>query len=77
MLRKPEEYKTVPTLKHFVMLDPRSPQALVWARVDEGWVSADIEGPEQRIELPGIGVTLSLAEVYDGVEFTDDAPPAP
>jgi Uma2 family endonuclease len=73
MLRKPEEYKTVPTLKHFVMLDPDAPQALVWTRVGETWVSADLEGLDQQIELPGIGVTLTLGEVYEGVEFPSDA----
>lgn len=70
-IKKPEEYKTVPTLKHFVLLDPDRARAWVWTREGEVWANADIEGPGAEIALAGVGVTLSLGEIYDGVELAE------
>ena len=68
-IKKPEEYKTVPTLKHFVLLDPNAPRVSIWTRVDGGWSNAEVEGLEFEIALDGVGVSLPLAEIYDGVEL--------
>ena len=70
-IKKPEEYKTVPTLKHFVLLDPDRARAWVWTREGDAWANADTEGLDAEIALPGVGVTLSLGEIYDGVELAD------
>jgi hypothetical protein len=53
-----------------------------FARNPDGtWTLTVRSGLEQSLDLPAIGVTLSLAEVYDKVEFssapaTSPAPPA-
>ncbi len=70
LLKKPEEYKTVPTLKHFVLLDSNAARASLWTRGDDGWTNAEVDGPDAVISLGGVGVNLTLAEIYDGVELT-------
>lgn len=70
-VKKPEEYKTVPTLKHFVLLDPDRARAWVWTREGEAWANADIDGLESEVALAGISVTLSLGEIYDGVKLAE------
>ncbi len=71
LLKKPEEYKTVPTLKHFVLLDPDAPRAWVWTREGEAWVNADVEGLDAEVALTGVGLTLPLSDIYDGVELAE------
>ena len=43
---------------------------MVWSRDPKrGRIKHFIDGIEHEIDLPGLGVTLRLAELYDGVEF--------
>jgi Uma2 family endonuclease len=69
-IRKPDEYKRVPTLKHFVVLDPARPYGFVWSRDAEGeWSEVVVEGLEAAIDLPGVALSLPMAEVYEGLEL--------
>lgn len=66
---KAEEYKQVPSLKHFVLLDPEQALVHVWSRGGAaGWTGDRLEGLSAQLDLPGLGVVLPLAELYDGVE---------
>jgi Uma2 family endonuclease len=70
MLRKLEEYKTIPGLAHIVLIDPDTPQAFHWSRTPgENWRHALLEGLEAVIHLPEIDCTLGLADLYDGLTF--------
>lgn len=70
MLRKLEEYKTVPGLAHIVLIDPDTPQAFHWSRPPgEDWRSLVLEGLEAVINLPEIDCALDLAALYDGLTF--------
>lgn len=70
-VKKPEEYKSVPSLRHFVLLDQDSPRAWVWTRDEAGWSAADAEGVEAQIALSALEIALPLAEVYEGVTFAE------
>ena len=42
------------------------PQVIVWRRDEaEVWCSTIVEGLDKATPLPEIGVTLSLAEIYE------------
>jgi Uma2 family endonuclease len=70
MLRKLEEYKTVPSLAHIVLIDPDAPQAFHWSRSPgEDWRHALLEGLQAVIHLPEIDCKLDLAALYDGLTF--------
>ena len=71
-LRKPAEYKLVPTLRHFVLLEAQVAYAWVWSRVDaDRWSDAFVSGLDGVLELPGVGVSLPLSEVYRRLSVAD------
>lgn len=74
MVRKPEEYKGVPTLRHIVLIDPREPRVWLWSRADQAtpWTDQDIEGMEAIVPLVAVGVDLPMASIYDGIAFETD-----
>jgi Uma2 family endonuclease len=70
LVRKLEEYKTVPSMAHIVILDPDIAEALHWARASgEDWHHTTLEGLEAVIGLPEIGRALDLATLYEGLTF--------
>ena len=70
---KLEEYKTVESLQRIVVIEPNAPEVIVWFRGADGtdriWQESISRGLDQTIGMPEIGVSLPLAEIYDGVEF--------
>ena len=71
---KLEEYKTIATLDRILIVEPNAPEVVVWNReADRTWRKNIGSGLDARIDMPEIGVTLALADIYDGVEF----PPRP
>lgn len=67
-LRKAEEYRRLPTLRGFVLLEPTPAKAWVWTRdEDGGWSDRVLADLNEVIELPSIGVSLPLSELYEGV----------
>lgn len=75
LMRKAEEFKQMPTLRHIVIIEPERPQALLWSRADETapWVDRDIEGLDAVVPLGAIAVTLPMAAIYDGITFETEA----
>ena len=67
---KLEEYKLVDSLERIVVIEPNAPEVTIWVRgTERSWRKAIYRGLDQEIDMPEIGVTLSLVEIYDGVEF--------
>ena len=68
LIVKSEEYKRVATLRHIVMIDPRLPKIWTWSRVADGdWQGELVEGLNTDLQLPGISVSLPLADIYKSV----------
>lgn len=67
---KLEEYKGVDSLDGILVVEPNAPEAVFWFRdSDRAWQRRTVRGLDQMIAMPGIGVTLALAEIYDGISF--------
>jgi Uma2 family endonuclease len=84
------EYKQVENLTHVLLVEPNAPEVVLWARdADRTWQKRSVDGLGQEMDLPEIGITLALADLYDGVAFParprlalndggeGDSPPAP
>lgn len=68
MFGKLEEYKTVPTLAHIVIVDPDTPQVFHWSRSDyEPWRHELLEGLEAIIQLPEVEGMMDLSNLYEGL----------
>ncbi len=71
LIRKSDEYRRLPTLRHYVVIEPRTVSAMVWTRDENGfWPEPDVyRDLGDVLPLPAIGVELPLAEIYADVPF--------
>ena len=64
------EYKQLDSLEYIMVVEPNAPEVVVWSRESgRGWTRHIVEGLDREVDMPAIGVTLPLAEIYDGVAF--------
>lgn len=66
---KNAEYQTLPSLKRYVVLHQSLAAAEVFDRDPDGeWVYTFVNGQES-LEMPEVGVSIPLSEIYQDVEF--------
>jgi Uma2 family endonuclease len=65
---KARAYQATPSVQRYVMLEQDGVSATVYARSGETWTH-EILIADSILSLPEIGVSLPLAELYDGVVF--------
>ncbi len=65
------EYKTIAGLEHVLLVEPNMAEIRHWSCSGPGaaWAEARLLGLDAAVELPGLGIALPLAEIYDGVSF--------
>lgn len=67
-ITKNAEYRATSSVQHYVMLEQDRIGATVFARTDDDWIGhVLLEG--EILELPEIGVSLPLDELYEGLVF--------
>ena len=59
-------YRSIPSLQAYLMIDSESRAAELHRRTLNGW---DVEVVQGSVSLPCVNISLSLAEVYDGVNL--------
>lgn len=67
---KNEEYRDTPSIQRYVMLEQERQAATVFSRAGNDWVGHIFSG-DAILTMPEIGIDLPLAELYEGVTFTD------
>lgn len=71
--RKLPEYQTVATISHILLVDTEAPRLDMWSRdAAGGWAQAKLDGLDATVELPAVGASLSLADVFEGLTFESD-----
>jgi len=65
---KARDYQATASVQRYVMLEQDAVGATVYARSGETWTH-DILIADSTLSLPEIGVSLPLAEIYEGVVF--------
>jgi Uma2 family endonuclease len=74
------EYNAVPTIAHYVLVEQSEPLVHVYSRARTGDFiikPEEIEGVEGSLDLPAIGISISMAEIYENVDFGDNVPIEP
>lgn len=62
-----EEYRTIPTVRHILLLDPEAMQAQILTRESDGvggWQWQLLAEAEAVIDLPALQIAVPLAECY-------------
>lgn len=68
--KKFEHYRQIASLREYLLVSTREPRIEQFLRQSDGnWLLRDAAGTNSEIELPSLGVTLRLAEVFIRVEF--------
>lgn len=65
---KLDRYKSIPTLRHVVLVEPDAVDVEVWTRGESGWTRTVCVDRAGRVRLDVIGVDLAVAEIYDGLD---------
>jgi Uma2 family endonuclease len=66
---KRKEYQPIPSLREYLAVAQDSAVIVRWIRQGDRWKQDGAVGIESSIELPSVNVTLSLAEIYEGVDL--------
>jgi Uma2 family endonuclease len=68
---KLEAYLQIPSLECYIVLEQHQPIATVFRKTNDGFSRQLVQGTESTIDLPFFNGSLSLADIYEGVEFTE------
>lgn len=62
------EYQSMPSVDYIVMIDPTRMEVGFWSRDPaEGWQSQWLRDPAAAVEMPGLGLSIPLAALYERV----------
>lgn len=64
-----DHYQTVLTLVDYLLVSPDEPRVLLLTRQADHWDMREISGLAGSVQLPSVGVTLALGEIYAQIEF--------
>lgn len=65
-------YLGIPSLQYYLVLEQHQPIAIIMRRTAQGFLRGEVQGIDAKIDLPWLGYTMTMRDIYDGVEFTDD-----
>ena len=68
--KKLEEYKSVASLRHILLIDGDSPEVIAYARNADGiWAARTVAGLEAVLDFPDMGFSLPMTEIYRDLTF--------
>lgn len=73
--RKLADYDATPTIAQYVLVQQEEPLAYVYSRAAHGGFSVipvEVSGIDGEIDLPSVGISLAMADVYEGIVFAKD-----
>lgn len=67
---KTREYAATPSIRRYVILEQDRIAATVFSRVGGDWIAHVLVG-DATLDMPEVGLSLPLAELYEGLTFED------
>jgi Uma2 family endonuclease len=61
-------YTSLPSLTHYVVIAQDTPELVVFAR-DAGFAERRIQSLSESLDLPSLGISLPLSEIYHDMEW--------
>ncbi len=72
-ITKLDEYTSLPSLQRYVLIEQDRRFVIVYRRTPEGWLYQTVQ--DGSIDVPCLETTLSLDQIYAGIEFTETVDP--
>lgn len=63
---KAPDYRDTETMRQIVLVEPDERKLYVWTRTEKGWRQSELGPASAALELPSLGVSLTLDEIYEG-----------
>ncbi|MEQ1829447.1 MAG: Uma2 family endonuclease [Pirellula sp.] len=67
---KVNNYLAIDSLQMYLILEQHEPHAILFRRTPAGFLRESIQGIDRSVPFAFLGFNVSLAELYDGVDFT-------
>jgi Uma2 family endonuclease len=67
--QKLEEYTCLPSAERYAIISSDQQRIMLYQRQATGWTFDIFNQPTDVIDVPCLGVSISLAEIYRGIEF--------
>jgi Uma2 family endonuclease len=64
---KVPDYRDTESIQQIVLVEPDERKLHVWTRLDAGWRQSELGPAATMLQLPSLGVVLTLDEVYEAV----------
>lgn len=72
-IEKREEYFNIPTVEEYLLISQNTSKIERYLRQpDNQWLYSQVSGLQSSLDLPSIGCTLALSDVYRKVRFDED-----
>ena len=69
-IAKVREYGNTPSIQRYVILEQTSQAATVFTRQHGKW-TAELVSEDAELDMPEIGISVPLADLYEGVSFPE------
>ncbi len=73
-IEKNREYRATASIQRYIILEQSRPAATIHRRAGEDWLT-NVLITEGELAMPEIGISIPLAEIYEGVDFPPDDRP--
>ena len=74
---KVADYRRVASVQEILLIDSASIFAEVLQREGDRWISEIVRGPQATLSLASIGLTATMADLYEGIDLPDPAAAVP
>ncbi len=76
--RKFEHYRQIPSLQEYLLVSQYEPHIEQFIRQPNNeWILREVMGMTASLPLPSLDIAISLAEIFEGVDFSPDRPQNP
>jgi Uma2 family endonuclease len=65
------EYRQLPSVQEILAIDSVRVFAEVMRREGDRWITEIVQGLGATLSLPSIGLTVSMADLYEGIELPE------
>ena len=69
---KNTEYQATPSIQRYVILHQTHRGAEVFYRTEEEWAHEFLTGDQAVLDMPEIGISIPLAEIYEGLPLASE-----